>query len=128
MTVQDFFLRYKKLAGMTGTASSDAAELKRVYKVNVFKVPTNRPGRRVWTAARIEQGEIVDAVGRGVGRALRDDVGVEAHDLLPSKGVKQPTAPAGSRSLRRPTTSNASGSDLSGSSGSFPSPSSAAAA
>jgi preprotein translocase subunit SecA len=53
VTVQDFFLRYKKLAGMTGTASSDSAELKRVYKVNVFKVPTNRPGRRVWKPDRV---------------------------------------------------------------------------
>ena len=43
VTVQDFFLRYKKLAGMTGTASSDAAELRRIYKVGVFRVPTNRP-------------------------------------------------------------------------------------
>ncbi len=53
VTVQDFFLRYKKLAGMTGTAASDARELKRVYKVNVFKVPTNRPGMRIWTADRV---------------------------------------------------------------------------
>ena len=53
VTVQDFFLRYKKLAGMTGTASSDAAELRRIYKVDVFKVPTNRPGRRVWLPDRV---------------------------------------------------------------------------
>ena len=53
VTVQDFFKRYHKLAGMTGTASSDAAELKRIYKVGVFKVPTNRPGRRVWFPDRI---------------------------------------------------------------------------
>ena len=53
VTVQDFFKRYKKLAGMTGTASSDAAELRRIYKVGVFKVPTNRPGRRVWYPDRI---------------------------------------------------------------------------
>src|SRR4051794_39253406 len=53
VTVQDFFLRYKKLAGMTGTASSDARELRRIYKVHVFKVPTNRKGRRVWVADRI---------------------------------------------------------------------------
>ncbi len=53
VTVQDFFLRYKKLAGMTGTAASDARELKRIYKVNVFKVPTNRPGKRIWTADRV---------------------------------------------------------------------------
>ena len=53
VTVQDFFLRYKKLAGMTGTASSDASELARIYKVKVFKVPTNRPGRRVWVKDRV---------------------------------------------------------------------------
>ncbi len=53
VTVQDFFLRYKKLAGMTGTAATDARELKRVYKVNVFRVPTNRPGRRSWKLDRV---------------------------------------------------------------------------
>src|SRR5438270_3501214 len=53
ITVQDFFLRYKKLAGMTGTASSDARELRRIYKVNVFKVPTNRRGCRVWVHDRV---------------------------------------------------------------------------
>ena len=53
VTVQDFFKRYQKLAGMTGTASSDAAELRRIYKVGVFKVPTNRPGRRVWYPDRV---------------------------------------------------------------------------
>ena len=64
VTVQDFFLRYKKLAGMTGTASSDAAELRRVYKVHVFKVLTNRKGRRVWVPDRVfsNEGEKFQAV------------------------------------------------------------------
>jgi preprotein translocase subunit SecA len=53
VTVQDFFKRYTKLAGMTGTASSDAAELRRIYKVGVFRVPTNRPCRRVWLSDRV---------------------------------------------------------------------------
>jgi preprotein translocase subunit SecA len=53
VTVQDFFKRYKKLAGMTGTASSDASELRRIYKVGVFRVPTNRPCRRVWMPDRV---------------------------------------------------------------------------
>jgi preprotein translocase subunit SecA len=53
VTVQDFFLRYKKLSGMTGTASSDARELRKIYKVHVFKVPTNRRGRRVWVLDRV---------------------------------------------------------------------------
>jgi preprotein translocase subunit SecA len=64
VTVQDFFLRYKKLSGMTGTASSDAAELRRVYKVHVFKVLTNRKGRRVWIPDRVfsTEGEKFQAV------------------------------------------------------------------
>ncbi len=53
VTVQDFFKRYAKLAGMTGTASTDASELRRIYKVTVFKVPTNRPCRREWLPDRI---------------------------------------------------------------------------
>ena len=53
VTVQDFFKRYTKLAGMTGTASSDAAELRRIYKVGVFKVPTNRSCQRVWLPDRV---------------------------------------------------------------------------
>ena len=57
VTVQDFFLRYRKLAGMTGTAYSDAAELRRIYKVHVFPVRTNRPGRRVWEPDRVFSNE-----------------------------------------------------------------------
>jgi preprotein translocase subunit SecA len=53
VTVQDFFKRYHKLAGMTGTATSDAAELRRIYKVGVMKMPTNRPCRRVWLPDRV---------------------------------------------------------------------------
>ena len=46
ITVQDLFLRYKFLAGMTGTASSAASEFRKVYKKVVVPVPTNRPSRR----------------------------------------------------------------------------------
>ncbi|MFO0957883.1 MAG: preprotein translocase subunit SecA [Isosphaeraceae bacterium] len=53
VTVQDFFKRYRKLAGMTGTITSDAGEVARVYKTGVFKVPTNRPCRRVWAPDRV---------------------------------------------------------------------------
>ncbi len=57
VTVQDFFKRYKKLAGMTGTAASDAAELKKTYKLHVFPVPTNKPSRRVWFKDRVFSNE-----------------------------------------------------------------------
>ena len=43
ITVQDFFLRYDRLGGMTGTASTSARELRKIYKVSVVPVPTNRP-------------------------------------------------------------------------------------
>ncbi|MFO1064510.1 MAG: preprotein translocase subunit SecA [Pirellulales bacterium] len=47
ITIQDLFLRYKHLAGMTGTASTSAPELCKIYKTPVVLVPTNRPPRRV---------------------------------------------------------------------------------
>lgn len=43
ITVQDLFLRYSRLGGMTGTASSSARELRKIYKVHVEPIPTNRP-------------------------------------------------------------------------------------
>ena len=43
ITVQDLFLRYHQLAGMTGTARSSARELRRIYKCRVVAIPTNRP-------------------------------------------------------------------------------------
>ncbi len=46
ITVQDFFLRYPRMAGMTGTASSSAGELRRIYKLRVVPIPTNRPAIR----------------------------------------------------------------------------------
>jgi preprotein translocase subunit SecA len=46
ITVQDLFLRYKFLAGMTGTAATSARELRRIYKTPVVQVPTNRPPKR----------------------------------------------------------------------------------
>jgi len=43
ITIQDLFLRYNRLAGMTGTASTSRSELKKIYEVNVCPIPTNRP-------------------------------------------------------------------------------------
>src|SRR3954469_23722761 len=43
ITVQDFFLRYERLAGMTGTAATSARELRKIYECRVVAVPTNRP-------------------------------------------------------------------------------------
>lgn len=46
ITVQDYFLLYPHLAGMTGTASSSARELRKIYKLRVVPIPTNRPAIR----------------------------------------------------------------------------------
>jgi preprotein translocase subunit SecA len=46
ITVQDLFLRYPNLAGMTGTAATSARELHRIYRTPVLRVPTNKPPRR----------------------------------------------------------------------------------
>ena len=47
ITVQDLFQRYRHIGGMTGTASTSAPELCKIYKTPVVLVPTNRPPKRV---------------------------------------------------------------------------------
>ena len=46
VTIQDLFLKYDRLCGMTGTAASSAPELRKIYNVRVDQIPTNRPPRR----------------------------------------------------------------------------------
>ncbi|MFA6527850.1 MAG: preprotein translocase subunit SecA [Candidatus Babeliales bacterium] len=43
ITLQNYFRLYKKLAGMTGTAQTEAAEFHKIYKLGVVTVPTNKP-------------------------------------------------------------------------------------
>ena len=43
ITFQNYFRMYKKLAGMTGTADTEAAEFKKIYNLDVVVVPTNQP-------------------------------------------------------------------------------------
>jgi preprotein translocase subunit SecA len=43
ITFQNYFRMYKKLAGMTGTAETEAAEFEKIYKLDVVVIPTNRP-------------------------------------------------------------------------------------
>src|SRR5699024_8226079 len=43
VTLQNYFRMYEKLAGMTGTAQTEAAELHQIYGVGVVTIPTNRP-------------------------------------------------------------------------------------
>jgi len=47
ITLQNYFKLYDKLAGMTGTAMTEAGEFWKIYKLDVIAVPTNRPLRRL---------------------------------------------------------------------------------
>jgi len=47
ITFQNYFRMYKKLAGMTGTAETEAAEFGKIYNLDVVVIPTNRPLRRI---------------------------------------------------------------------------------
>jgi preprotein translocase subunit SecA len=47
ITFQNYFRKYSKLAGMTGTAETEAEEFGKIYNLDVLVIPTNRPLRRV---------------------------------------------------------------------------------
>ncbi|WP_417916719.1 preprotein translocase subunit SecA [Candidatus Electronema sp. JC] len=47
ITFQNYFRMYKKLAGMTGTADTEAAEFKKIYNLDVVVIPSNRPVVRI---------------------------------------------------------------------------------
>lgn len=47
ITFQNFFRMYKKLAGMTGTAETEAVEFKKIYNLDVVQIPTNRSIQRM---------------------------------------------------------------------------------
>lgn len=53
ITFQNYFRMYKKLAGMTGTADTEAPEFDKIYKLEVVAIPTNR------TLIRIENSDVV---------------------------------------------------------------------
>ena len=47
ITIQNYFRLYEKLAGMTGTAETEAPEFMKIYKLDVVVMPTNEPVRRI---------------------------------------------------------------------------------
>ncbi|MHC5009980.1 MAG: preprotein translocase subunit SecA [Planctomycetota bacterium] len=53
ITYQNFFKLYDKIAGMTGTAATEAAEFWKIYQLDVLSIPTNRP------LIRIEQDDMI---------------------------------------------------------------------
>lgn len=53
ITLQNYFRLYTKLAGMTGTAATEAEEFHKIYKLDVVSIPTNRP------MIRIDQSDLI---------------------------------------------------------------------
>ena len=68
ITLQNYFRLYDKLAGMTGTAETEAAELAQIYSLEVISVPTNRP------MARDDEGDLVYKSENGKFTAVVADV------------------------------------------------------
>ena len=58
VTVQDYFLRFEHLAGMTGTAAASSRELRNIYKCKVIPVPTNKPPQRKRLPSRLYRDEM----------------------------------------------------------------------
>jgi preprotein translocase subunit SecA len=68
ITIQNYFRMYDKLAGMTGTAETEASEFSEIYKLDVVVIPTNRPVRRV------DQNDVVYKTQREKFRAVIDEI------------------------------------------------------
>ncbi len=68
VTLQNFFRLYEKLAGMTGTAETEAPELAQIYGLEVLAIPTNKP------IARMDQADLVYKSEQGKFDALVRDV------------------------------------------------------
>ena len=91
ITLQNYFRMYHKLAGMTGTAITEAGEFWDIYKLDVVEIPTNRPVARndmedrVYKTAREKYNAVIDEIEnmRNSGRpVLVGTTSVEISELL----------------------------------------------
>lgn len=91
ITLQNYFRMYHKLAGMTGTASTEAGEFWNIYKLDVVEIPTNKPvirndmDDRVYKTAREKYSAVIDEIVemRNSGRpCLVGTTSVEISELL----------------------------------------------
>jgi len=72
ITLQNYFRMYAKLAGMTGTAQTEAAELNSIYKLGVITIPTNMP------MIRMDQADLIYRTADAKFDAVVEDI-VERH-------------------------------------------------
>jgi preprotein translocase subunit SecA len=68
ITFQNYFRMYRKLAGMTGTAETEAAEFYKIYKLEVMVIPTNKP------LLRVENADVVYRTEKEKFNAVADEI------------------------------------------------------
>src|SRR6195256_5987411 len=101
ITIQNYFRLYQKLAGMTGTAETEAAEFHDIYKLDVNVIPTNRPvarkdsNDRIYKTRREKYNAVINEIRDCHGKrepVLVGTVSVEASELL-SRMLKREKIP-----------------------------------
>ncbi|HEV2841961.1 MAG TPA: preprotein translocase subunit SecA [Chthoniobacterales bacterium] len=101
ITIQNYFRLYHKLAGMTGTADTEAAEFHDIYKLDVNVIPTNRPvaradaNDRIYKTRREKYNAVINEIKECHARSqpvLVGTVSVEASELL-SRMLKREKIP-----------------------------------
>src|SRR6202045_3297262 len=101
ITIQNYFRLYQKLAGMTGTAETEAAEFHDIYKLDVNVIPTNRPGQRkdandhIYKTRREKYNAVISDIKEHHAKqqpVLVGTVSVEASELL-SRMLKREKIP-----------------------------------
>jgi preprotein translocase subunit SecA len=101
ITLQNYFRLYNKLAGMTGTAETEASEFHEIYELDVVVIPTNEPIRRedyddvVYKTRREKYGSVIEEIVRQHERGRPVLVGTVSVDvsetlsrLLKRRGIK----------------------------------------
>jgi len=101
VTFQNYFRMYKKLAGMTGTAETEAPEFDKIYKLEVVVIPTNRPMLRLENSDMVYRTEkekyfaVADEIQKLYANGQPILVGTTSiekseriSDLLKKKGIK----------------------------------------
>jgi preprotein translocase subunit SecA len=101
ITIQNYFRLYHKLAGMTGTADTEAAEFHDIYKLDVNVIPTNRPvarkdaNDRIYKTRREKYNAVINEIKDRNAKSqpvLVGTVSVEASELL-SRMLKREKVP-----------------------------------
>ena len=101
ITIQNYFRLYQKLAGMTGTAETEAAEFHDIYKLDVNVIPTNRPvarrdhNDRIYKTRREKYNAVINDIKEHHAKeqpVLVGTVSVEASELL-SRMLKREKIP-----------------------------------